>query len=204
MSRPKAPLSRAVGVGAYLARMRSSSKPVLILVAASLLVAACGSSASRPPVASPSPTVEQCPTPPFTLDMVVAVPTGDRPRCFGAEEITLRGWVFEERNPAYDCVTYGDRPMWLMCILMRQPLLAFQQAPSEWHVGLRPLWVAADPLGPVGPIQFGAADGPVAVNTWIEVTGHFDDPAAASCGPPGDPSRIDCAGTLVLTAVRTP
>ena len=64
------------------------------------------------------------------------------------------------------------------------------------------MWVASDPEGPVGPIHFGAEDGPVPINTWVEVTGHFDDPAASACGPLGDPYRIECAGTLVLTAAR--
>jgi len=130
------------------------------------------------------------------------VPVADRPACFGSKDLTLVGWVFEELNPAYDCITYPDRPTWLMCILSRQPLLAVEEPPREWHPGLQPLWVASDPEGPVGPIHFGAADGPVPINTWVEVTGHFDDPAASACGPPGDPWRIECAGTLVLTAAR--
>lgn len=190
------------------------SLPVLFLA---LFVTACASiestaSPGESPTPLPTPTGQsspratrtltspsECPGPPFTLDEVAAVPVADRPACFGSQDLTLVGWVFEELNPRYDCITYLDQPTWLYCIMERQPLLAAQQPPSEWDPSLRPLWVASDPEGPVGPIRMGAADGPVPINTWVEVTGHFDDPAATACP---DGWRVECAGTLVLTAAR--
>jgi hypothetical protein len=77
----------------------------------------------------------------------------------------------------------------------RQPLLAGEQPPGTWEAAFQPVWVASDPEGPVGPIQLGSTDGVIAVNTWVEVTGHFDDPAADECGPSGDGFREECAGT---------
>lgn len=155
------------------------------------------------PRATPTPTsTSECPGPPFTLDEVAAVPVADRPACFGSRDLTLVGWVFEELNPPYDCLAYPDEPMWLMCILSRQPLSALQQPPSEFSPTIQLVWVASDPEGPVGPIHFGAADGPVPINTWVEVTGHFDDPAAAACRYLGPAGQVECAGTLVLTAAR--
>ncbi|HEX7171727.1 MAG TPA: hypothetical protein VF365_03845 [Candidatus Limnocylindria bacterium] len=158
--------------------------------------------ASTPAVrASPSDHAfpDSCPTGIPSLEDVISVPIGDRPDCFGTADLTLRGWVFEELDPVYDCVTEPEKPMWLSCILSRQQLVAEEQAPAPWSEDLASLWVAADPDGPVGAIRLGARGGPVPVNTWVEVRGHFADPAAEACGPPGHPLRIECDGTLVLT-----
>ena len=183
---------------------------VLVLAACAAPGASVDPTASGEPAASSSPTPaatptertlpEGCPEGPPSLADVVRVPIGDRPECFGTADLTLRGWVFEELDPVYDCVTMPQQPGWLSCILSRQQLVAEEQAPGPWSENRPTLWVAADPDGPVGAIAFGATEGPVAVNTWVEVTGHFADPAAEDCGPPGDPLRIECEGTLVLTA----
>lgn len=203
--------------------MTSPSGTIPSLLAIAFVLVACaapGASAdldpaSRGPLVSPSPVVvtpgpaepsqsalsHTCPVGMPSLADVIAVPIGDRPGCFGTTDLTLRGWVLEELDPAYDCVTEPQKPMWLSCILSRQQLVAEEQAPAPWSEHRPSLWVAADPDGPVGTIRFGARQGPVAVNTWVEVTGHFADPAAEECGPPGDPLRIECEGTLVLTDV---
>ncbi|MGH2392955.1 MAG: hypothetical protein ACRDGH_05585 [Candidatus Limnocylindria bacterium] len=156
----------------------------------------------RPSPAEPTPPAAACPELPFTFESVSAVPVADRPGCFGAEELTLVGWVFRESNLGYDCITYPERPTWLMCILSRQPLAFGALPPGPYAPASQLLWVAADPAGPVGPIYYRAIEGAVRTNTWVEVTGHFDDPAAADCGPVGDSLRVDCAGTFVLTSVR--
>ena len=156
-----------------------------------------------PAVASSSPP-PSCPGPDATLEQVIAVPYAGRAECFGTAEITVRGWVFEELNPAYDCVTPNE-PMWLRCITSRQRLVPFEQPPAELNQGrrvLRVLWVATDPDGPVGEIRFNSREGPIPVNTWVEVSGHFADPAAQVCGPPGDLTRLDCESTLVVTRVE--
>jgi hypothetical protein len=185
---------------------------VLVLAACAAPAASVDPTASTEPVASSSPTPAASPSEPAlpegcrpegppSLADVIAVPIGDRPDCFGTADLTLRGWVFEELDPVYDCVTMPQQPGWLSCILSRQQLVAEEQAPGPWSENRPTLGVAADPDGPVGAIAFGTTEGPVAVNTWVEVTGHFADPAAEDCGPPGDPLRIECEGTLVLTAV---
>ncbi|MEX2522359.1 MAG: hypothetical protein WD736_06350 [Chloroflexota bacterium] len=157
---------------------------------------------SPPSTAVPTPPIAACPTPPFTFESVVAVPVADRPGCFGSDELTLLGWVFRESNLGYDCITYSDRPTWLMCILERQPLAFGALPPGPYAPASELLWVAADPSGPIGRIYYGATEGAVRTNTWVEVTGHFNDPAAADCGPAGDPFRVECAGTFALTSVR--
>ena len=142
---------------------------------------------------------DSCPAGVPSLADVIGVPIADRPDCFGTGELTLTGWVFEELDPVYDCVSVPQQPEWLSCILLRQQLVAEQRPPAPWSEDLASLWVAADPDGPVGAIRFNAREGPVPLNTWVEVRGHFSDPAAEDCGPPGDPLRIECEGSLVLT-----
>ncbi|MGQ0606874.1 MAG: hypothetical protein ACT4OQ_00220, partial [Chloroflexota bacterium] len=205
--------SRSAGHPAYSCYVTNTWRNVLLaLSGAILLLSACGSSdAARSTVSASSsvastapatiPTVSDCPAEP-TLADVIAVEAKHRPQCFGSDDLTLRGWVFQELDPAYDCVSMSDRPMWLTCILSRQRLVADEIAPAPWSPAIASLFVASDPAGAVGTIGFGASEGPVAVNTWIEVTGHFDDPAAEACGPPGSPERIECDGTLVLTSVE--
>lgn len=186
------------------------------LVVTAILLAGCASGAlpsgsatqitdsavaSTSPAVAPFSPAASCPGLNATLDQVIAVPYPARAACFGTAEITVRGWVFEELNPGYDCVTPNE-PMWLRCITSRQRLVAFEQPPAALHPGLRVLWVATDPNGPVGEIRFNAREGPIPVNTWVEVSGHFGDPAAEACGPPGDLSRLDCESTLVVTRVE--
>lgn len=202
--------------------MRTPSRRIPTAPLIAFVLAACaapGASlepvSSRDPLVSASPATvatgpsdpaepalpDSCPTGTPSLADVIAVPIGDRPGCFGTDDLTLRGWVFEELDPPYDCVTEPQKPMWLSCILSRQQLVAEEEAPAPWSEDRPSLWLAADPDGPVGTIHFGARQGPLAVNRWVEVTGHFADPAAEECGPPGHPLRIECEGTLVLTAV---
>lgn len=157
--------------------------------------------ATSSPAVMPSTSPASCLGPDATLDQVIAVPYPERAACFGTTEITVRGWVFEELNPGYDCVTPNE-PMWLRCITSRQRLVPFEQPPAPLYPGLRVLWVATDPNGPVGEIRFNSREGPISVNTWVEVSGHFADPAAEACGPPGDLSRLDCESTLVVTNVE--
>ena len=193
-------------------RRRSSS-----LAAAAILLAGCATAALPSGPATPSTDsavassslavlasspAASCLGPDPTLEQVIDVPNGERAACFGTADITLRGWVFEELNPGYDCVTPNE-PMWLRCITSRQRLVAVEQAPAAWYPRLRVLWVATNPNGQVGEIRFNAREGPIPVNVWVEVSGHFSDPAAEACGPPGDPSRVNCESTLVVTRVAT-
>lgn len=196
--------------------MTSRRDRSISLYVAAILLAGCASgedpssslisgtddaAASGSPMLAPSSPSDSCPGPDATLNQVIAVPYPERAACFGTSEITVRGWVFEELNAGYDCVTPNE-PMWLRCITSRQRLVSFEQPPAALYPGLLVLWVATDPDGPVGEIRFNSHDGPIPVNTWVEVSGHFADPAAEACGPPGDPSRLDCESTLVVTRVE--
>ena len=170
-------------------------------VVAAILLGGCAAAADPSVSATSSGPQASCRGADATLEAVIAVPYAERAACFGASEITLRGWVFEELNPAYDCVTANDA-MWLRCVTSRQRLIAFQHAPAALDQSPPALWVATDPDGPVGEIRFNASQGPIPVNTWVEVSGHFADPAAEDCGPRGDPGRIDCESVLVVTRVE--
>lgn len=162
-----------------------------------------------PTLGQPSPTLAPssttvptaCPGAAVDLQAVAEVKPAARATCFGSRELTLRGWVFEPTDAVFDCViTGGDPPPWLLCATEHQLLTAEERPPGPLD-DLAFMRVAADPDGPVGRIHLGDVSGPVPVNTWVEVTGHFNDPAAAACGALGADFRTDCAGTFVLTAV---
>lgn len=146
----------------------------------------------------PDPTAAECAPPPTDAVEFISF---DRPAfiaCFGSRPITFRAWSVR----CDDCVGQPDEhfvPDWL--------------APSANSLLLSPIigsgWWASAVLDPV----IGSRPTDDMLDAWLELTGHFDDPAAASChwSPPPDAigyysgSRQiieTCRQQFVVTAVR--
>lgn len=175
--------------------------------------------AGASPTAAPSPSptaligVGGCPTPPVdvatTRDLVHA---GKAVKCFGTTPITFRAYV-----PTTDGLggVSGSKmtPAWLaddwMGVIL-QPMPLAEQDQNAWLVvrvppslGRCSITDEAAPTCPFGPHLDG----------YVMVTGHFDDPAAATCKSapwesgqdPGGPSKAKmvarCRARFVVTAV---
>jgi hypothetical protein len=162
------------------------------------------------PSSTPAPDAAgACPTDP-SLGHVVALSPARRLTCFGDSHLTLRGWVWESQLIP-GCVTEPDAvaPLWLTCILSTQ-FLSPVELPvgddsdlhlfAEQFLGLLDLHAAPD--GPIGPIELDQRDGPLPVNHWVEVIGHFDDPAAALCADDPAAALDACRQAFVVTAAR--
>ncbi len=151
-----------------------------------------------------APPTGPCPaTTPTTVDGLLAMSAPLWPACFGATTLSVRGYVA-------DCGGCGGTtdqvatPSWLI-----DPL------------GFAPFWLspsvvpAASGGGPF-PVRIDASHALTfpPVNTHVEVTGHFDDPAATTCrvSPtagvfgavvPPTLSIARCRQAFVATAIRT-
>jgi len=143
----------------------------------------------------PSPPLA-CPPPPADaldlgiLDEATAV------RCFGHAPLTVRGYSVPGEQ-CYGCDDGTFEPAWLSWSSEGLSLMPFETGGS---------WFRSAALDPsVKPSS--AWDG-----AWVEVTGHFDDPAAQNCRQeltpeteawyPGRQQLIeDCRGRFVVTAV---
>jgi hypothetical protein len=147
------------------------------------------------PWLAPAPTPD-CPAGPHDVVSISQMPFTLRLICFGDEELTLRAWWPEipETEPApTECPAAGTDIEWLACV---DPTVAGLAAdPNE---GPGRLVVAIDPASGVTMPERGQ---------WLELTGHFDDPAAADCADPpsaqDDPGAavFNCRLQFVLTAV---
>jgi hypothetical protein len=120
-----------------------------------------------PGVVDGHPTVQpvepDCPSEPLTVAALVALHPAERLICLGGDPMTLGPVILEpdpNRTPASD-----GSPSWLA----RTSVLTMFDPPGPGGVE-GPLLVRAGP---------DVADLPTGV--WLEVIGHVDDPAAASC-----------------------
>jgi len=106
--------------------------------------------------------------------MVMALDANDRIACFGSRELTFRAWVVDP-GVGYGGTCLVVTPTWL----------------QEWVL---PDWLLAP--GKTSHAQLHALKRPDAtgnlrgVSRWVEVAGHFDDPAAATCRPPTGPDSV--------------
>jgi hypothetical protein len=144
-----------------------------------------------------------CPTsPPGAVEDLLALAPSLWPACFGSETLQIKGYLAE-----CGCggTTSGQaRPAWLIDPMGFSALY------------LEPAVVSAE----TGPGGFGGMIDPAhpvtvpAPGTHVELTGHFDDPAAATCrvfpipgaiGPvvPMAQTIARCRQAFVVTAIRT-
>ena len=146
---------------------------------------------------APNPTSGDCPARPTDALGFILLDVAAAPACFGNSPITLRAWA----TPCDWCSggAIGNRaPAWLAEPTAEQLLLTpIALGSSSWQALLPP----ALPLNPAW------------MGHWLEITGHFDDPAAVTCswtpGPDelgwydGRRSTIEgCRQRFVVTAVQ--
>jgi len=143
------------------------------------------------------PPPDPCPAVPADgLDFVLLDPR-DGVRCFGNTEITFRAYSVL-CNACYRYLPeLGWEPEWL--------------APQSHGLFLAPYATTFAP-GRATALDPSLAESPAWAETWVEVTGHFDDPAAAGCRQildetsaasyPGPSLIVDvCRRRFVLTKV---
>jgi len=180
------------------------------------LLSACGSNDAASPsssagasastgAASRQPAAGGCPGLDVTLAELIAIGRSEARDCFGDRQLTLRGWVWEDRG-GYDCVMYsapGDPlpPDWLYCAATdhaRLTTVAYppgEPTPGLLRPGDGPFLVAVDPAN--------SAAGVLRPNQWVEVIGGFDDPITELCALVGDPNfREQCLSTFVVREAR--
>ncbi len=142
-----------------------------------------------------------CPTGPASISKIMALDANDSVACFGSRPLTFRAWVVDP-GEGYGGACEPVIPTWLNPCVLPDWLLApgkigKGQIPGQLHA-LR------------GPEVTGNLKG---VSRWVNVTGHFDDPAAATCRPEAGPAAVGdppvglfvlrCREQFVVTRIET-
>jgi hypothetical protein len=153
------------------------------------------------PTPGPTPTpVLSCPPTPTTAAEIVAMSVPTAAACYGGAALTIEGY-------SVDCGGCGgvdeyDRsPAWLALNVPRYALSGSVPTPGQEQITSFPMF-----MDPASGIVFPAA------GSFVRVTGHFNDPAAATCKvtpKPGssvsalDPASVitACRASFVVTAV---
>jgi hypothetical protein len=167
----------------------------------------------------PTPTYDGIPGwMPATIDgHPVVQPVAPRCPSSVADVVDLVDLVAAER-----LACFGDRPITLGPVTLRDlPDKTFPATGSPtWLAGSATIAMfgSAGPQGVDGPllVRAGPDLATLPLDTWLEVTGHFDDPAAAGCQrswtgdagstpSPETPAEqvLSCREQFVITAVRT-
>jgi hypothetical protein len=146
----------------------------------------------------PDPQANDCPPLPTNFAAFTVVDAAAMIVCHGAEPTTFRAWS-NVCDQCYDTTVYDVEPAWLVRPTTNMLFLS----PIDWEdAGSQSLV-----LSPSLTID------PSWARAWLEVTGHFDDPAAPSCHMEpmaydlpwfsGQQSVIDqCRMTFVVTDVK--
>lgn len=153
------------------------------------------------------PVEPECPGT-TSLATVAAASSAARFLCFGGASIQLEGWI----DPVWGSGGCGgSEPGWLTCFLAQLLLVSVEPPPAA----------LTDPLGAPGwdagasrfPVMFapGVTRPMNSAGRYVEVVGHFDDPAAWDCGMPDfdDPGTVvpapsmvyACRGTFVVQSI---
>lgn len=140
----------------------------------------------------------QCPEPPYTIQSLSEMQSTLRLICLDAEPLTFRAWWPEEPDDVGQssaaCPAADTELAWLIC--QNTSDNGLNADPSEPG---RRLTVSIEPASGVSMPARGQ---------WVEVSGHFDDPAAQRCGEvaelmSSDPGALvfNCRLQFVLSAV---
>lgn len=137
-----------------------------------------------------------CPTGPMTLaDFTYSSTTTNwatRLGCFRGQEFTLRGW-FPEYEPPPDIGFECDQePAFLMCNFGLLDIRPIEMSYYDERSANRLVFAVNLGSGAVVPAR----------GQWIEVTGHWDDPASALCPTDTDLGTLQCRIQFVVTAIN--
>ena len=134
-----------------------------------------------------APSQLECPDPaPYEAeDYNIGKPPLHLLHCYGGRTLTLRAWLPEQ--PAPQQCPGQDAVPWLVC--------------PEVTLG----WSEGYPSGLSAAVAPNSDVTLPAVDQWVEVTGHMDDPAASQCRPaPDQPVEqvvVYCRAQLVLDSI---
>jgi hypothetical protein len=108
-----------------------------------------------------------CPEPPLTIEQISEIPWTLRLVCWSGQELTFRAWWPAVPTDAFICAENELAAGWLICANGGRN--AIQANEADGYVRL---YLSIDPTSGVTMPERGQ---------WVEVNGHFDDPAAGSC-----------------------
>jgi hypothetical protein len=155
-----------------------------------------------------APAELDCPERPVTVeDLVIGRPKIERLACMASEPITFRAWWPELPDSGLGgaCLAEHEPSGWLLCQNINYNSVTVDENEGFGGLGM--------------PISIDPASGVTMPErqTWIELTAHFDDPAAQGCdeaaevfpNPDREPQQfvLDCRAELVVdsaTAVDGP
>jgi hypothetical protein len=146
----------------------------------------------------PDPAPDACEPLPHDLLILSVLDRAAAVVCYGSAPITFRAWSVE----CDQCYGYGpgiSRPAWLLTPTTNQLFLSPVESRTEWLSN-----AVASPTLKIDPSW---------INTWLDVTGHFNDSEAATCHYEpgiddllywgGPQTTIDqCRQTFVVTNVK--
>jgi hypothetical protein len=146
----------------------------------------------------PDPPSEECGAPPATAADFVLVERALAVTCLGDTPVSFRAWSLNCVGCFEDLPRVTATPAWLV-------------TPGGDQLALSPIEGFADWWAPV-VLNPALKRDPAWTGTWVDVTGHFDDPAAKDCQSPpraeeqlyygGRQQVIDgCRQQFVVTAV---
>lgn len=117
--------------------------------------------------AVPDPSGDDCPALPDEVLEYIVVDAAAVVACHGAAPITFRAYSVACNN-CWGTMEGNEEPAWLLNPQSDQLWLSPDEAHADWTATavLDPSLVPLDPAW---------------TRAWLEVTGHFDDPAAATC-----------------------
>jgi len=158
-----------------------------------------GAHPSGDPWLEPAPPPD-CPPPPLTIETISETQFTLRLVCWSGEELTFRAWwpvIPSDAGLGGACGEMNLAAGWLLCQNINYNVLAANEA--EGWSGRLVLSIDPD-SGVVMPER----------GRWVEVVGHFDDPAASLCAE-GAPARDEnpaltvalCRLQFVPTSVAT-
>jgi hypothetical protein len=150
------------------------------------------------------PDEPDCPDAPLTAANLGVGRSGTQLlACFGSEPITFRGWwpeIPDDAGLGGACAAQEEPSGWLLCQNINYDIVLADEGEDFFGIGVR---VSTDPASGVAMPERG---------TWVEVTGHYDDPAAQGCdeaanaaGDAEDPDALIvliCRTELVLESVE--
>ena len=114
----------------------------------------------------PDPAADACEPLPHDVLAIGVLDRAAAVVCFGAAPITFRAWSVE----CQECYGYGpgiSRPAWLLTPTTNQLFLSPVESRTDWQAN-----AVVSPMLKVDSSWTG---------TWLDITGHFDDPESATC-----------------------
>jgi hypothetical protein len=156
------------------------------------------------------PVPADCPDGEVTIKALVRLSGRDRVACFGPRSLTMRAWVVDP-GEGYGGTCAPMTPRWLQVCVLPDWLLSEERTRNAGPEEDRHI---IDPPKFLDALKSPGAKGDLkGVGRWVNVTGHFDDPAAATCRPASGPAGIglepmasfvlQCREQFVVTRMET-